>query len=112
MSDAEDYCAVFVTVNGEEQAKLVADAVLTTRLSACCNIVGPIRSLYWWEGKVQDDSELLLILKTRKALFDRLKQAILNVHSYKVPEIIALPITSGHEPYLSWISSSTIEPDE
>lgn len=110
--NSEDYCAVFVTVNGEEQAKMVADAVLETKLAACVSMVGPIRSLYWWEGKVQDDSELLLIMKTRKSLFDRLKQAVLNVHSYKVPEIVALPITSGHEPYLSWISSSTIEPNE
>lgn len=109
---ADDYCAVFVTVNGEEQAKLVADAVVGGRLAACASIVGPIRSLYWWDGKIQDDSELLLIMKTRKSLFNRLRDAVVSVHSYNVPEIVALPLTDGHEPYLSWISESTVDPNE
>lgn len=109
---ADDYCAVFVTVNGEEQAKLVADAIVGGKLAACVNIVGPIRSLYWWDGKIQDDSELLLIMKTRKSLFNRLRDAVVSVHSYKVPEVVALPLTDGHAPYLSWISESTVEPNE
>jgi len=104
------YCVVFVTVGSEEEGKKVASAVVEEKLSACANMIGPIRSLYWWDGKVQDDPEMLLVMKTKKDTFKKLESRIKEVHSYDVPEIIALPIDAGHAPYLDWIGES-VKPD-
>jgi len=103
---ATDYCIVYVTAGSAEEAKKVADAVVGRKLAACANISGPIRSVYWWKGTLHDEPEMLLVMKTRLEMFDQLKQAVLEVHSYEVPEIIAAPILAGHKPYLDWIGES------
>lgn len=110
MSDQNERCVVFVTVNGEEQGLKIARAVVEEKLAACASILGPVRSVYWWDGAVQDEPELLLMMKTQRSLFDKLREAVLKLHSYEVPEIIALPIVDGHAPYLSWITDSTRRP--
>ncbi|MFC1474514.1 divalent-cation tolerance protein CutA [bacterium] len=100
------YCIVYVTVSSEEEGRKVAEAVVGKKIAACANMIGPIRSLYWWKGAVQDDPEMLLIMKTSTDMFERLREAVLEAHSYEVPEIIAAPIIAGHPPYLDWIGES------
>lgn len=99
-----EYCVVFVTCADETQARSIAAAVLQGRHAACVNIVPGVRSLYWWQGAIQDDSELLCVMKTRSEKFEALRDAVAGVHPYDVPEIIALPMAAGHQPYLNWIN--------
>ena len=98
-----------ITVPSKEVGEQIANALLEQNLAACVNIISPIRSLYMWEGKISDDEELLLIVKSRAELFeDQLVPAVQAAHPYDVPEIIALPILMGSKSYLDWIDGSTI----
>ena len=94
---------VLVTAPSPEKASAIARAVVEERLAACCNIVPGLRSFYWWEGKVQEDAEVLLLAKTERALFERLRARVVALHEYRCPEVIALPVAEGHAPYLEWI---------
>ena len=98
---------VFVTAPGEEEAAKIALALVEAKLAACVNIIRDIRSIYAWQGNIEDDSELLLIIKTRKSLFDDLSAKVGELHSYDLPEVIALPIVDGSKEYLKWIGEST-----
>lgn len=95
-----------MTVADEQQANAVARAVLDKRLAACVNILPGVRSLYRWKGEIQDDAELLCVMKTRTELFDALAAAVREAHSYEVPEIIAMPIIVGNPSYLKWIDEN------
>lgn len=99
-----DAVVVLVTAPSEEKAAELARTVVEERLAACGNIVSRLRSIYRWEGKVQDEAEVLLILKTERARFEALRQRVVALHPYEVPEVIALPITAGHPAYLQWIA--------
>ena len=99
--------AVFVTCGSEEEALKIARALVDEKLAACANLVSPIRSIYRWEGKVWDEKEWLLILKTQREKFQKLEERVKALHSYSVPEIIALPITEGSPSYLRWIEEMT-----
>ncbi|MHC1590839.1 MAG: divalent-cation tolerance protein CutA [Candidatus Helarchaeales archaeon] len=101
-----DFGVVFVTCS-PKQASEIARAVVESKLAACVNVIPNVTSVYTWQGKVEEDQESLLVMKTREELFESLKEKILNIHSYDLPEIIFLPIKSGHQPYLEWISQST-----
>ena len=83
----------------------LAKTLVEERLAACVNIA-PVRSCYIWEGKLNEDKEELMIIKTKKVMVERLQERILELHSYKVPEIIVLSITEGYPPYLSWMAGS------
>ena len=99
---------VLITVPSEQVGEQIATALLEANLAACINMVAPIRSLYTWEGVINDDEEILLIIKSRVELFEsRLVPAVQAVHPYDVPEIIALPILMGSKSYLDWIDEST-----
>ncbi|MEE8329543.1 MAG: divalent-cation tolerance protein CutA [Thermodesulfovibrionia bacterium] len=98
---------VLITTPKEEEAAKIARALVEARLAACVNIVKDIRSIYRWQGKIEDDTEILLIVKTKKKLFEALAAEVKGIHSYTVPEIIALPIVQGLEDYLKWLSEST-----
>ncbi len=98
---------VYVTAPNEDEAAGIARALVEAKLAACVNIISNIRSIYRWQGNLEDDSEVLMIIKTRKELFDSLKTEVKKLHSYEVPEIIALPISLGSEDYLKWIREST-----
>lgn len=100
-----EHLLVLCTVPDEPAADRISEALVTARLAACVNRLGGLRSRFRWEGAVQDEDELLLVIKTRAAAFEALRQAIAAVHPYSVPEIIALPIVAGHAPYLAWIDS-------
>lgn len=94
---------VFMTAPDTETAAKIAGALLDSRLAACVNIVGGVRSIYWWEGKINDDAEVLCIIKTTVASFDALADMVKSLHPYEVPEIIMTPIARGSERYLKWI---------
>ena len=102
-----DKVVVLVTCSSAEEAARIAQALVERRLAACANIVPGIRSIYRWEGKVQDEQEALLIIKTTRARFAALREAVEKLHSYSVPEVIALPIVDGAEKYLKWMEEST-----
>ncbi|MGB2905609.1 MAG: divalent-cation tolerance protein CutA [Candidatus Aminicenantaceae bacterium] len=101
------YIVVLSTVPDIATGRKIARGILEERLAACVNISGPLESLYWWEGKIQQDQEHLLVIKTRTELFPRLEEAVQGLHPYDVPEIIALPIEQGSSSYLEWIESET-----
>ncbi|MFP4496981.1 MAG: divalent-cation tolerance protein CutA [Vulcanimicrobiota bacterium] len=101
------YITIFVTVPDEKTGETIARNILKERLAACANMVKQIRSFYWWEDEIQDDQEYLLIIKTKLGLFNNLKETIVQLHPYDVPEIVAMPIIKGHEPYLKWLSNET-----
>jgi len=101
------FTATFVMCGSEEEATKIAHALVDERLAACVNIVSPIRSIYRWEGKVRDEREWLLIIKTQRTRFEDLEKKVRSLHSYHVPEIVSLPIIEGHKPYLSWLEEMT-----
>lgn len=106
VSRVKDYCVVFVTAGSRREARKLAQALLERRLVACANIVPGVESHYWWQGKLDCSREWLLVLKTRRSRFGALRRTVKQLHSYQVPEIIALPLVAGHAAYLRWIDSS------
>ena len=98
---------VLITAPSEEEAAKIAKVLVEERLAACANIVKHIRSVYRWEGKIEDDPEVLMVVKTREALFGALEKRVRELHSYSVPEVIALPIVQGSEAYLKWLEEET-----
>ncbi len=98
---------VFITASNEDEAAKIAKALVEARLAACVNIIRSIRSIYSWQGKIEDDTEVLMIAKTQKALFDALSKKVKELHSYSTPEIIALPVVEGSEDYINWLREST-----
>ena len=101
-----DYIVVYVTAP-EEEAVDLAKTLVEERLVACVNLVPGLRSIYWWQGKVEDEPEVLCMMKTRSNLFGSLRDRVRQLHSYEVEEIIALPILAGNLPYLDWIKENT-----
>jgi periplasmic divalent cation tolerance protein len=97
---------VFVTCGNRTEAENLASHLLEQKLVACVNIVPGIESWYWWEGKINRDQEILLIMKTVQSNFAPLEEAIRKIHSYAIPEIVALPILQGFAPYLNWVVES------
>lgn len=100
----EEYLQVFTTLEKREDAGRIAKAIVEKRLAACVQVIGPIMSSYWWEGKVQTAEEWLCLMKTRKNLYPRLEEALRAIHPYDVPEIVAVPIVAGHADYLNWLN--------
>lgn len=100
------YVVVFITASTEEQAKGIAEELLGKKLVACVNILPKLFSLFWWQGKIDSAEEVLLILKTSDELLDEVIAVTKELHSYEIPEIIALPIIGGSEDYLQWISKN------
>ena len=98
---------VFITAQDEKQAKVIASGLIEARLAACVNITSSVESIFWWQGKIDSSKEALLIIKTREALLDELIKKVKELHSYDVPEIIALPIIGGSKEYLKWLNDST-----
>lgn len=98
---------VFITASAEDEAVKIARAIVEARLVGCVNIVKGIRSIYSWQGKIEDEPEVLMIVKTQRNLFDSLLSKVKELHSYTVPEIIAIPIVEGSEDYLNWLNEVT-----
>jgi len=103
----EKYIQILTTVEKKKDAEKIAKIIAEKRLAGCIQIIGPITSTYWWEGKLEKSKEYLLAIKTRKELYKEVEKEIKKVHPYKVPEIIAIPIIEGSEEYLKWLSKET-----
>jgi periplasmic divalent cation tolerance protein len=97
------YVIVEVTTAGKDESKKIGKTVVSERLAACANIIPAVTSFYWWKGKLEEDSESILLLKTKKECLDRLISRVKELHSYENPAIISLPIEKGSETYLNWI---------
>ena len=101
------HIVVFITASSKGEAQKIIAGLLEEKLAACVNVIEHIESHFWWQGKIDKAKEVLLVLKTRKALFNKVVKKVKSLHSYEVPEIIALPILSGNKQYLDWIDDST-----
>ena len=97
---------VLITARDGEEAERIARRLIEEKLIACANIVDGVKSIFWWQGKVDEARETLIILKSKKTLFKKIIKTVKSVHSYDVPEIIALPIIDGNPDYLEWIHAS------
>jgi periplasmic divalent cation tolerance protein len=97
---------VLVTAGSEEEAHLIAETLVNRMLAACANIVPAITSIYRWQGQVQQDQEWLLVIKTRRDVLDELIRQVQSLHSYDLPEIIALPLVGGGVDYMQWLDSA------
>ena len=107
MPQKPDAVTVLTTVATADEAVALVRALLDRRLVACGTVLPGARSLYRWEGKVADEQEVLVILKTRKARLDLLQAAFTELHPYKVPELLAIPVGAGNDKYLAWINRET-----
>jgi uncharacterized protein involved in tolerance to divalent cations len=94
---------VFVTCESREQGELIAETVVGEKLAACVNVVPGVRSCYVWEGKLTWSEEVLLVMKTTRGAFERLKARVLELHSYEVPEVLGVGVEAGLEKYLEWV---------
>src|SRR5262245_3637173 len=103
----QEFIIVYVTAGSPAEGDRLARALVDERLAACVNRIAPVQSVYRWEGKLEQSEEQLLIIKTQKELFAALEKRVRELHSYSVPEIIALPIIDGSQDYLRWLAGET-----
>ena len=101
-----DRVVVLSTVGTDGDAVRIARALVERRLAACVNVVPGVRSVYRWKGRVEEDEERLLVIKTRRDRFEALREALVSLHPYELPEAIVLPVEAGHAPYLAWLDES------
>lgn len=106
-----DKVVVLVTCSSPEEGAKIAHSLVEKRLAACVNVSSPVRSFYRWEGKIRDEPEYILFIKTARGLFGELRLEVEKLHSYHVPEVICLPIVDGAANYLNWINES-VRPQE
>ena len=100
------HIVVLITAKDTKEAEKISRVLVSKKLIACANIVRDIHSFFWWKGKVERAKEVLLILKTKRSLFKKIEKTVKSLHSYDVPEIIALPIIEGSKNYLGWMNAS------
>jgi periplasmic divalent cation tolerance protein len=98
---------ILTTTGTEEQALSIARVLVSERLAACVNIVGPIRSVYRWRDAIEDDREYLLLVKTRATLYMKVERRVRELHTYEVPEVLAVTADRGSPPYIQWLLAST-----
>jgi len=108
MSKKNDKILMLVTAGSTEEASKIGKAIVEKRLAACCSIIPEIQSIYWWDGKISEDAEVLLLIKTIKAAEPELIETIKELHSYELPEMISLPLNSGYDKYFEWIDKNVI----
>jgi periplasmic divalent cation tolerance protein len=98
---------VYITTGSPEEAEKIGALLVQKRLAACANIVEGMKSIYWWQGKIDRAQETILIVKTRESLIDQLTEAVLAAHSYDCPCVVALPILGGNPEFIRWIHDET-----
>ena len=101
---------VLTTVDSEELGRRIAAALVEGRLAACVSIVPGVRSIYRWQGRLCDEGELLLLIKTTSGRFEAVRRRIRELHTYQVPEVICLPVGAGDPDYLNWLKAQVAEP--
>lgn len=101
------YIVIFITTPSYEEARKIADELVAQKKAACVNIVPGVNSIFRWKGKIENAEESLLVVKTGARLFPEVMSAVKGIHSYDVPEIIALPIVEGNPDYLAWLKEET-----
>lgn len=105
----DGYLQVTTTTDSEAEARKLAELAVQSRLAACGQVLSPITSVYWWEGKVENAQEWMVLLKTTAGRVEQLIDRLRAQHSYDTPEIVAVPIVSGNPAYLDWITAETTE---
>lgn len=105
---SNDFAVILITTSQDEESQLIARALLEQKIAACINIIPQISSLFWWKRKIEQERESMLVVKTRIKLIDEVVRLVKEVHSYEVPEIIALPVVGGNHDYLEWIDHEVI----
>ena len=106
MTAANAYCVILVTASSPAEARRIGRALLKKRLVACVNMLPGVESQYWWQGKIERSRECLMMMKTRRGRFAAIERAVKQLHSYSVPEIIAVPLVAGQRDYLRWMDVS------
>lgn len=106
MKKNNDILLVYTTCGDAEQAQSLAEILVRQKLVACVNILPQVQSVYIWNNEIQQDDELLLVMKTHQRCYEQLEQTILACHPYEVPEIIALPVVAGSKAYLDWVTQT------
>ena len=101
----QEYIQVVTTVEKKEDAEKIAKALVEKRLAGCAQVVGPIVSTYWWQDNIETAEEWLCIIKSKKDLYEELEKCIKAIHSYEVPEILAMPVVTGSKDYLEWLGN-------
>jgi periplasmic divalent cation tolerance protein len=102
-----DALFVLTTLPSSHVAAELAKTLVGERLAACANLIPALRSIYRWKGKVQDENEVMVLFKTRRAMFEALKARLLELHPYEVPEVLAVRVEAGHAAYLEWLVAET-----
>ena len=98
---------IYVTTGSMEEARTIGNKLVSDRLAACVNIIDNVSSMYWWEGEIQDDKEVILIAKTKESLVPELVEKVRSMHSYSCPCIVSLPILNGNRAFLDWVVEET-----
>ena len=99
------YIIIIVTTAGREEAETIVQRLLEAKLIACANIIGPVSSHFHWSGKIEKAEEYLILMKSRRDLFEKLSETVKALHGYEVPEILVLPIVEGSKAYMDWLGS-------
>lgn len=99
------YIIVLMTASTKEETVRIVCTLLEERLIACANIMDPVSSFFWWQGKIEEEKEVLVIMKSHETLFKKLSKRVMELHSYDTPEILALPIVNGSPSYLDWMKA-------
>jgi len=100
------HIVIITTASTKSEATKIVQCLLEERLIACANIIGPFPSLFWWKDKIDEATEFLILMKSTRKLFDKLSARVKAIHSYEVPEILALPVLKGLPSYLSWLGAN------
>jgi periplasmic divalent cation tolerance protein len=106
--EQHNYIVIFITTRNAEEAEKISKALVKRRLAACVNTVPEVSSRFWWKDKLESSKECLLIVKTRDSLLTDIIKSVRKIHSYSIPEIIALPIVGANQDYLDWVDSEVI----
>lgn len=101
------FILILITASSIDEGEKIAQSLVTNHLAACTNIVPSVQSIFFWEGKTEKATEVLLMVKSKQALLDKIIEHVKNIHTYTVPEIIALPLIGGSEDYLKWVEENT-----
>jgi periplasmic divalent cation tolerance protein len=99
------YNIVLMTASTKEETVRIVRTLLEERIIACANIMDPVSSFFWWQGKIEEEKEVLVIMKSHETLFKKLSKRVMELHSYDTPEILAIPIVEGSPSYLDWMKA-------